>query len=72
MRLNFLSVSMDAMPQMKAARAFERCGFVREGLLRGQVFCDGKEEDLILLGRRAADRRKDFNRADPSSVVCPA
>lgn len=38
-----------------SARAFERCGYVREGLLRGQVFSEGKEDDVILLGLRAAD-----------------
>lgn len=36
-------------------RAFEKCGFVREGLLRGHVLRDGREEDVVLLGKRAVD-----------------
>ena len=38
-----------------SARAFERCGWVREGLQRSQAISEGKEVDVILLGIRAAD-----------------
>ncbi|MEW6055166.1 MAG: GNAT family protein [Bdellovibrionota bacterium] len=45
-----------------SARAFERVGYRREGLLRGQVLCDGKETDVITLGLRAVEYREEANR----------
>ncbi|MDZ4677670.1 MAG: GNAT family protein [Oligoflexia bacterium] len=38
-----------------SARAFEKCGWQREGLLRGQAICDGKETDVVLLGIKFSD-----------------
>lgn len=38
-----------------SARAFKKCGYRQEGLLKGHVFNNGKETDLILLGVRKAD-----------------
>lgn len=38
-----------------SARAFEKCGYQREGLLRGHVIVDGRDMDVILLGIRAVD-----------------
>jgi RimJ/RimL family protein N-acetyltransferase len=38
-----------------SARVFEKCGYQREGLLRGHVIVDGKDMDVILLGIRAVD-----------------
>jgi [ribosomal protein S5]-alanine N-acetyltransferase len=40
-----------------SARAFEYCGYSREGLLRDQLQFQGKPMDLVLLGLR----RKDFD-----------
>jgi RimJ/RimL family protein N-acetyltransferase len=34
-----------------SARAFERAGFAREGLLRSHWFCEGKFQDGVYLGR---------------------
>ena len=42
-----------------SARAFEKCGYQREGLLRSHVISDQKEVDVILLGITAADFAKD-------------
>ena len=38
-----------------SARAFEKCGYAREGLLRGHLFLNGRETDCIRLGLRAED-----------------
>ncbi len=38
-----------------SAKAFEKCGYLREGLLREQVISKGQNVDLILLGRTASD-----------------
>ena len=38
-----------------SARAFEACGFVREGLLRAQALVDGQSMDVITLGLTAAE-----------------
>lgn len=37
-----------------SARAFEKCGYSREGLLRGHFLFNGRETDCIRLGLRAA------------------
>lgn len=36
-------------------RAFEKCGFHREGLLRSHAAAEGRRTDIVLLGRLAAD-----------------
>lgn len=36
-----------------SVRAFEKCGYLREGLLHSHCFCDGEYVDLILLGLTA-------------------
>lgn len=38
-----------------SARAFEKCGWHREGLMRGHFLLNGQETDAIILGIRAAD-----------------
>ncbi|HVP06883.1 MAG TPA: GNAT family protein [Candidatus Acidoferrum sp.] len=38
-----------------SARAFEKCGYRREGLLKGQYFIGGHETDAILLGLTASE-----------------
>jgi ribosomal-protein-alanine N-acetyltransferase len=40
-------------------QAFEKCGFYREGILKGQVFYRGREMDVILFGLRAVDYWKE-------------
>lgn len=37
-------------PNEGSAKAFEKCGFTREGLLKSHAVCDGKRVDLITLG----------------------
>lgn len=54
LKLNKLRAGCYA-PNEGSARAFEKCGYKREGLLKGQVFCDGEETDVITLGIRAAE-----------------
>ncbi len=44
-------------PNEASARAFEKCGFRREGLLRERSFLEGKPCDVILLGMTANDYR---------------
>ncbi|MCA9802629.1 MAG: GNAT family N-acetyltransferase [Cyanobacteria bacterium HKST-UBA02] len=41
-----------------SARAFEKCGYVREGLLKGYLFEDDGETDMILLGLHVSDYRR--------------
>ncbi|BCL37782.1 GNAT family N-acetyltransferase [Nostoc sp. MS1] len=38
-----------------SAKAFLKCGYQQEGLLRGQVIFDGQDMDVILLGMRSVD-----------------
>ena len=38
-----------------SARAFEKCGYTREGLMKGHFLCAGRETDCIRLGLRAVD-----------------
>lgn len=38
-----------------SARAFEKCGYVREGLLKGYLFEEEGETDMILLGLHVSD-----------------
>lgn len=38
-----------------SAKAFEKCGFVREGLLREQFISQGQKIDMIILGITASD-----------------
>ena len=38
-----------------SARAFEKCGYAREGLLRGHLLLNSHETNCIRLGLRAAD-----------------
>jgi len=40
-----------------SAKAFERCGWTREGLQRGQALSEGRETDVILLGILERDYR---------------
>ena len=34
----------------RAVRCYEKCGFVREGLLRQESFVDGKYRDVFMMG----------------------
>jgi RimJ/RimL family protein N-acetyltransferase len=49
MNLNrlWLSVLVD---NPRAVRCYEKCGFVREGLLRQESYVDGKYRDVLLMG----------------------
>jgi ribosomal-protein-alanine N-acetyltransferase len=38
-----------------SARAFEKCGYSREGLLRGHLYLNGRETNCIRLGLRSAE-----------------
>jgi [ribosomal protein S5]-alanine N-acetyltransferase len=38
-----------------SAKAFEKCGYQREGLLKGHILANGREIDIILLGLRASE-----------------
>ena len=50
LQLNKLTASMYA-ENVGSKKAFERVGFVQEGVRRSQYLCDGNYTDLILLGR---------------------
>ena len=49
MNLNRLWLSVLA-DNARAVRCYEKCGFVREGLLRQESFVDGKYRDVHLMG----------------------
>lgn len=34
----------------RAIRCYEKCGFIKEGILREEIFCDGKYYDDIAMG----------------------
>lgn len=40
---------------LASIRAFEKCGFVKEGLLKDEVLFNGKQMDAVILGLRAVD-----------------
>ena len=42
----------------RAVRCYEKCGFVREGLLRQESFVDGKYRDVLMM----ALLREDYDR----------
>ena len=50
-----LSVLVD---NPRAVRCYEKCGFVREGLLRQESYVDGKYRDVLLM----ALLREDYDR----------
>ncbi len=49
MNLNRLWLSTLA-DNSRAVRCYEKCGFVREGLLRQESFVDGKYRDVFMMG----------------------
>jgi RimJ/RimL family protein N-acetyltransferase len=51
LRLNLHKVTAGCYdPNVGSIRAFEKAGFVREGVRREHFYCDGRYLDLILLG----------------------
>lgn len=54
MNLHKLKVSVLAFNEA-AVKCYEANGFVREGLLRQEVFRDGKYRDVVILGRLAEE-----------------
>ena len=54
MNLHKLKVSVLAFNEA-AIRCYERCGFVREGVLRQEIFRRGQYQDVVLLARLAPD-----------------
>jgi RimJ/RimL family protein N-acetyltransferase len=42
----------------RAIRAYRACGFVEEGRQRAHVWCDGRYDDLVLMGILCEDWRK--------------
>jgi len=57
MNLNRLWLSVLA-DNPRAVRCYEKCGFVREGLLRQESYVDGKYRDVLLM----AHLREDYHR----------
>ena len=52
-------VKADAYAVNKASiKAFKNCGFKQEGFLIGDVFFDGQEVDIVILGLRVTDYRE--------------
>ena len=51
MNLHKLKVSVLAFNEA-AIRCYERNGFIREGLLKEEIFRAGKYQDVVLLARR--------------------
>ena len=56
MRLHRLEARVLAH-NVRAQRVFERCGFVREGVMRDQFFLQGRHVDVIGFGLLASDPR---------------
>ncbi len=50
MNLHRLKVTVFAFNE-PALRCYEACGFVREGMLREEIFRDGAYRDVVLMGR---------------------
>ena len=50
MNLNKLKVSVFAF-NTAAVTLYEKCGFVREGLLKSEIFRAGKYQDVVLMAR---------------------
>lgn len=52
MNLHKLKLSVFAF-NMQAVACYEKCGFVREGLLKGELWREGKYHDVVVLGLAA-------------------
>ena len=52
MNLHKLKVSVFAFNE-PAIRCYEKNGFVREGVLKGEIFRDGQYQDVVLLAKFA-------------------
>lgn len=63
MNLHRLKVSVFAFNR-PAIRCYEANGFVREGLLRQEVFRDGEYRDVVVMGRLADDPADSTRAAD--------
>lgn len=62
MNLNRIHLKVRA-DNVRAVRCYEKCGFVREGVLRAHAFGDGKYHDVICMGilRSEWEERKNEN-----------
>ena len=49
MRLNRVSLTTDEL-NARAIRCYEKCGFVREGLMRQHRLVDGQFRNAVLMG----------------------
>lgn len=50
--MNLHKIKVEVLVFNQAAlRCYEKCGFIREGTLRDQVFREGKYHDVIVMGR---------------------
>ncbi len=67
LRLNKLSAGCYQRNEA-SARAFEKCGFRREALLRDQVLLEGQPHDVVLIGMTRRDYQK---RVSPASEPLP-
>lgn len=54
LNLNKLKASCYAQ-NLGSAKAFEKCGYEREGLLRGHMMANGQDIDIVILGLRSRD-----------------
>ena len=64
MRLNRVSLTTDEL-NARALRCYEKCGFVREGLLRQQRLVDGQFHNAVLMGIL----REEFLEGDPKGAA---
>jgi RimJ/RimL family protein N-acetyltransferase len=61
--LNLHKVSLKVLESnINAIKCYERCGFVKEGILREQYWCNGKYEHVVLMGILRGELTKNFEK----------
>ena len=50
--MNLHKIKVEVMAfNLAAIRCYEKCGFIKEGTLRDEVFREGKYHDVIVMGK---------------------
>jgi len=57
MNINKLRLNVYSFNE-RAIKSYEKCGFIREGVLRQEIFRDGKYYDTIVMGILRAEYQK--------------
>ena len=68
MRINRIEAQCDVQ-NPNSARVMEKCGMIREGMLRQRVFNKGKAVDVALYAALSSDRQKNTAGSQPAVIA---